>query len=429
PSRSQLLAMQKKMASFRVVVLHKDEKLAYWKNRLLIAEKLRDIKEIKTASTGLLSLKDVSEKEQNWAKSLKVFAHEMLFEFKTAYDLAKKTEFPKLRRQQKTLKLAVLADLAGRSSDANSYYREFIKKSRSYRQSNRIRAQLIAKSKAPWKLINDEIYKLAKTPDILAKVALESFGRFTNYTQAEKVLKFRAVTKYPEGKTLRRFVFLKDYWQFDKRIRAHRISQRSNSRLQRDLKKRIALLAESESWASQATKSADWTLQLITLNRLQKEKKRFYNHLMTLRPPRGLTTAQRAEYKALLAQQAKPYLDSSNAIEQKVAEFWTNRAALSSLEQDYQKANNAVRSLVRDELVALRVRAPGSAKSRINSILQNRPRDPRLQEIRQAYSQVKAQPFALSPLNKLIALEERRDRNPTLVAYLEQRKSDLREVK
>jgi hypothetical protein len=429
PSASELRTMQKKLSSFTVAVLHKDEKLAYWKNRLLIAEKLKDIKEIKIASTGLLSLKNVSQKEQNWAKSLKVFADEMLFEFRTAYDLAKKTSFPKLSKQQTLLKLAVLADLAGRSGEANQYYREFIKKTRSYRQANTVRAQLIAKSKAPWKLIDDEIYKLAKTPDILAKVALESFGRYTNYTNAEKVLKFRAIFKYPEGKTLRRFVFLKDYWQFDKRIRAHRISQRSNSRLQNDLKKRIALLAESESWASQATKTADWTLQLITLSRLQKEKQRFYNQLMGLRPPRGLNRAQRAEYKALLAQQAKPYQDSAIAIGQKVGEFWRNSSALDSLQKDYQKANHAVRSLVRDELVALRVRAPGSVKSKINQILENRPRDPRLAEIKQAYNKVKSQPFALSPLNKLIDLEERRDQNPTMVAYLEQRKSSLKEVK
>ena len=188
-------------------------------------------------------------------------------------------------------------------------------------------------------------------------------------------------------------------------------------------------MAESESWASQATKSADWTLQLITLNRLQKEKKRFYNHLMRLRPPRGLSRAQRAEYKTLLAQQAKPYLDSSTAIALKVVEFWKNSKALDSLEQDYNKANHSVRSLVRDELVALRIRAPRTPKARINEILQNRPKDPRLKEIRQAYSQVKSQPFAIRPLKKLIDLEERRDQNPTMVAYLEQRKSDLKEVK
>ena len=236
-SNSQLREMLKKLNSFKVSVLHKDEKLAYWKNRLLIAERLKDIKEIKRSSSGLLSLKDLSPKEKMWAQSLKVFSHEMLFEFKTAYDLAKKTKFPKLSQQQTTLKLAVLADLAGKTSEANAYYKTFIKKTRSYRQANTIRAQLIAKSRAPWKLINQDINKLSRTPDILAKVALESFGRFTNYTHAENVLRYRKVLKYPEGKTLRRFVFLKDYWKFDKRIRAHRISQRSNSRLQADLKK------------------------------------------------------------------------------------------------------------------------------------------------------------------------------------------------
>lgn len=429
-SGSELAKAQKKLIALPVSQLDKEEHTAYWKNRLLLVEKLKDLKEIKTASKGFLRQKKITEKEIQWAQSLQVFAHEMLFEFQSAYNVAKNTDFPKLSKADRALKLAVLAELAGKTSAANSLYEQFIKDTPSVRKANVIRAKLVSQSRAPWKLLLEYLPRLRRTPDILATVALETFGRYANYEKAEKVLNSqRGILKYPEGQTLRRFVFLKDYWKFDKDIRKHRVKQSSQSRLQKTLQERLNLLTESEKWVAKAAKTRDWTLQVITLDRLTEEYADLYKLVLRLRAPKGLTKAQRQEYNQLLVQQAEPYKQKRDLYASKTNEFWANSKAINSLNRDYVNADASVRRLIRDELNALKVRAPKSAARKIQRIVDQRIKSPSRKQLQAAYEDVRERPFSQSRLDYLIKVEEQRAKNPTLVAYLVERKNSLKEVK
>ncbi len=428
-SASDLKKAQKRLILLPVVQLDKEEHTSYWKNRLLLAEKLKDLKEIKEASRGFLRQKKISDNEVHWARSLQVYAHEMLFEFKSAYDVAKETVFPRLSKADRALKLAVLAELAGKNSVAHSLYEQFIKDTPSVRKANVIRAKLINQSRAPWPQLLDYLPKLRRTPDILATITLETFGRYANYEKAEKVLKTqKAILKYPEGQTLRRFVFLKDYWKFDKELRKHKVSQRTQSQLKKTLQERLDLLKRSENWVAQSAKTRDWTLQVITLDRLSEEYANLYNTVLHLRTPRGLSRVQRKEYKQLLAQQAEPYKAKRDLYASKTNEFWNNSRAIDSLNKDYVNTDSSVRRLIRDELNALKIRAPKGAARKIQRIVDQKIKPPSKKQLHTAYEEVRERPFSKSRLDRLIQVEEQRAKNPTLIAYLVERKNSLKGV-
>lgn len=426
-SVEDLKKAQAKIIALPVGQLDKEEHTSYWKNRLLLAEKLKDLNEIKTASRYFLRQKKISDSEIQWAQSLQVFSHEMLFEFQAAYDIARKTEFPKISKADRTLKLAVLAELAGKTSASRALYTQFIKETSSVRKANMIRAKLVNQSRSPWSTLMEFLPKLRRTPDILATVALETFGRYSNYSKAEQVLKSqRSILKYPEGQTLRRFVFLKDYWQFDKTLRRHRISQSSQSVLKKSLQKRIDLMTASEQWVVKAGTTRDWTLQVITLDRLTEEYASLYKTILGLRAPKGLTQAQRQQYNTLLLQQAEPYKAKYQIYAQKAAEFWANNQAIESLNRDYINADPAVRKLIQDELQALKSRAPVAAARKIERIVDQDIKSPSQSQVRTAYENVIESPFSESRLDNLIQVEEQRAKNPTLVAWLVERKNSLK---
>lgn len=429
-STSDLKNAHTKIKGFSAADLDTKERMAYWKNRLLLAEKTQDLSDIHVAAQNLLKMKDVSVSDKNWAQSLQVFAHELVLEFQKAYAIAKKTDFPGLSRDEKTLKLAILADLAGQKSIAKNHYEEFIEETNSVRKANIVRLKLISQSKSPWNQLERELGKLRRTPDLLAVSALETFARFTNYKNAEAILKSQpAITKYPEGKTLQRFVLVKEYNDFDKKMKNHKLSSSTQNQLQKSLKERLKLINDSEKWVARAAKTGDWTLQVITLERLENEYTRLYNQVMKLPVPKGLTSEQRQQYLTLLAQQAEPFKVKAQAVGTKAQEFWSNSKAIDSLSKDLEAADVHSRKLVIDELQLLQSRAPSNMKSRLAQVIAtDKTRRPTTQDVQAAMSRVKQQPFSQKHLNELIAIETKRKQNPTLLAYLTEREKSLKGV-
>lgn len=425
---SQLLSAHKSLKGFSVFELEKKEQENYWKTRLLAAEKVKDLADIKYSARKYLKQPKLGSQSKNWAQSLIVFSHEMLFEFNAAYKMAIKTDFPRMNETNTLLKLAVLAELAEKKSASTKYYRQFIKKTPSVRKANTIRLKLISQTRNPWNLLNEFTPKLRRTPDLLAPAALETFARFPNFGRAEKLIKSnRSLLKFPEGRSLNRFVFLKDYWKFDKSIRNHRIKQGSNSVLQKTLKKRLDLIAESEKWVKKAGNLKDWTLQVITLDRLQKEYSRLHTQVLGFRTPRGLNKKQRREYKVLLTQQAKPFQQKSLKIGNKTQEFWKNEQAFNSLKRDYKKANGPTKKIIRDEIMTLKSRSPKFVQRKISRLIKEEEYRNLNQKIKVAYNRVKKSPFSNRDLKQLIALETQRNNDSTLLGYLTERQKVIRQ--
>ena len=113
------------------------ETLDYYRNKLVLAEKLKRFSEAREVAQTLLSMKNLSEKDRQFALGRKAWLAEIFFDFEEAIEATENLNVKGLRPAQKILKLAMFAELSGR--DATPYYRRYLGVVR-----NRDRARVVA---------------------------------------------------------------------------------------------------------------------------------------------------------------------------------------------------------------------------------------------------------------------------------------------
>lgn len=423
-SQGELREAQKRLAAIKVSTLTKDEKIAYYKNQMILGEAIKDLSLVDQSSKELLKIRGLGQNDERLALQYQLWVAEMRLEFSQAYRLSQRVNLKAVSTEQALLKQAIFAELAGQPSDG--LYREYIKKSSSRREANIIRAKLIRQQANMWTGIESDMGALAKTPDIMAVLALEAYSKKPNRKQAEKILKNRSLQNHPEGRALARIVFMEEFNQFEKKIARHQIRSGSDAALQRTLNERIKLLNESEVWANQAVKSTDWSLQLLTLHRVATENKKLHRELLALPVPASLRGAQRAEYQKVLQVQAKPFVDKASQVEDKIDELWSNSAAVERIESDYKNADYNVSKIFAQELKNVASVATPSQRQRILSSLNERDRKPSHGEISQARTKVSRDPFNKGLIQQLRELELKAG-GQTMVTYLDARLHSLQE--
>lgn len=402
-----------------------EERITYFKNRLIIAEKTRNLQDAEYSANELLKIRSLSETDKELAMASLVWVSEMQFDFTKAYNLSRRMKLSSLAADDRELRLGILAELAGRNPTA--HYQEFIKLTRSKKRANLIRARLVRRSSSPWAEMQRMSADFRQTPDIYASLALETFARFKNYGRANEVLNHGPTRRQPEGQSLYRYVFFRDYQNTRQKISQHRINAQSDRLMQNSIKRRMDLLKEVEELANKALQSKDWTLQLITLHLTAQENQRLYNELMALPVPRQLNAQQREEYQALLQQQAQPYLNTAQQVTQKVNDFWSNRQALTTLENDYKQADPEMQKLIKEEIEMLASLAPNRNTSRhLARMTRSQSSRPSRAQILSARQAVQQDPFNLRRIHNLKTLEEQAG-GETMVAYLDARLTQLQQ--
>jgi hypothetical protein len=418
-AQSRLLTVDMKSAT-------REESIAYYKNQMLLGEFLKDLNKVESASNQLLKIKGLSQADEKLALQYQLWVAEMRLEFAKAYELSKKVEVKGASEDQIYLKQAIFAELAGKNSEG--LYRDFIKSTNSRKDANVVRANLIRKDRNMWPGILAEINKLKNTPDILAALSLEAYSKNKDRKSVEKVLRYTVIQNFPEGRALARSIFLEDFGKFEKKISSHHIASSSDKLLKRTLNERMNLLTESEKWAAQAVKSTDWTLQLLTLNRVANENARLYKTLMNLPVPRALNKKQRAEYMQILSAQAAPFNNKAMAIEDKVDELWTNSAAIDRIQSDIKVAEGPLAKIFETEMKRIAAIASPSMRRDLLESIGQRTQKPSRSAILQARKEVKQNPFDRGLLEDLRELEVKAGGH-TMVTYLDARIDSLKGVR
>ena len=83
--------------------------------------------------------------------------------------------------------------------------------------------------------------------------------------------------------------------------------------------------------AQKALESGEWGAQVLALDAVANQRSRFYAELQALPVPAGLSVSEQATYRELLAQQADPHKRQGDAARAKLAEFWQDAGAISTL--------------------------------------------------------------------------------------------------
>lgn len=400
-----------------------EDKIAYLKNRLILAEQTKRFSEARDAADQLLKLAGTSAEDRQYALSRKAWLAELILDFETALAATEQILPTKdVPEDQRLLKLAMYADLANK--DTRPYLSKYLGVSKDEDKQLTIASQLVRESKESLKELEKQKLVLLKKPELYAQLALEIAAKLEKVEIAKMALAQKGVVGTSAGRLLSRMVILDEVTAQKAKFASHVVDGSSQKKLASTLKSRIAMIESLEKTAGKAVDSGDWTTQLVSLDFLAKESERFYSEILSLPMPAGLSPEDEQQYLALLSQQAAPYQIKAQDVKKKVDEFWSNKTAIQALEKSLVSSTGSLRSVVVKEIKLLASVAPEGAKLELEA-LANRPEansaiKPNLAQIEQARQAVREEPLSTARLEALLGLERQAGR-VGMVSYLEGR--------
>jgi hypothetical protein len=257
---------------------------------------------------------------------------------------------------------------------------------------------------------------------------MEIFAKDFSPQVAKQALAYPAVATAPGGKAIARSLFLTEAAQMRAKVQAHKVDPSNQKKLAQSLKARVAMLNDIEKAGARAVNSGDWTSQLVILDLLAKESGRFYEEVLSLPIPQGLSGEDEQQYLSLLSQQAAPHQIRSQDVGKKVSEFWSNESAIKQLGESVAAATGLQRKLVLQEAMALAEVAPEDKKQALVAITgkdtvgggPSVAARPAITELEKARQVVRENPLDRTGLENLLGLERKLGRKP-MISYLENR--------
>ena len=418
----------KTLTRFDLANASQDEKITYYKNKLILAEKLGKFAEARDAVEQLLRMPQLPAADTQYALARKAWLAELILDFDTALTTSEKITTDEFKGDKKWLKLAMFAELA--KKDPTPFYNEFLKDSKDGDKNAAIAAQLVRESKEPLREVERKQALLSKNPNLLGDLYLEIYGTNSTPEVAKKALAAPGVAQSPGGKVIARAILLDDIAKLRSKVESHQLDGSNQKKMAATLKGRVALIGDVEKLATRAVESGDWTSQLVALDLLAKQNDRFYQEILSLPVPAGLSPEEEQQYLQLLSQQAAPHKTRASDVSAKVSEFWKNESALANLETAMQNETGGRRRLLTKEIEALKSVAPDDRKEQLQAMTGEKPETavadgtqgvkPKLTQLEGARQAVRDEPLSRERLERLLRIEKELGHAP-MVAYLEGR--------
>lgn len=399
-----------------------DDKNKFYKNKLILAERLKKFSEAQAAADELLAQKSISAEDREFAWARKAYLSELLLDFRTALAAIEKIE-KGYKEEDKYLKMAIFAELSGASSEA--YYQKYLSVSKDEANKQLVAAELVRKSKTPEKSLEAYRNVLEKNPTLYAQLATEIYAKSPSEAILKKMTKDSSLASTEQGKLLARVQFINKFHALKDKVTKLKLDTASDQKLARSIKTWAAGIDQLEEMGKQAIQSGDWTSQLISLHLLGNECERFYSDILSAPVPTGLNAEEEQQYLSLLTSQAAPYQSKAATAKMKVEEFWKNANWESSLKNAW--GNRSLRSLTQIEVDAIKEIAPDRAASFANIQKEEVPaleQKPTMAKVQEARKKVYQSPLDKGALQELLSIEKKTE-NIAMVQYLESRISNL----
>lgn len=400
-----------------------DERVQFLKMRIAIAEKAQDLNEVRKAAEGLLKVKGLKPADQEFAYGKIAWVAEMTLDFATAYEVSKKMRLAEMKPDDRAMKLAIFAELAGRNP--TPHIQEFLKKSKNAYQSALMRAKLVRWSKTPAKEFKKHEASLKRYPGIYASLSLDIYAQNGDLTLAKKALKVKGVKSEPEGRVLAREILMREIGDLDSKLAKHRIHTGSDRLVAKTLEERLKLISKLDDQANRAIASRDWASQIVALSVVSRENRRLHGDLLRLPIPKGLNPKERKAYARTVEAKAKGYLSKAEQVDKKLTLLWGQGDEQNSLISDYKFSRGEVRPVLARELRRLAQVAPTAIRRGIEEEMKIENGKPLEQKIRLARREAQTNPFDPETLAKLRELEVVKGRE-SMVAYLDARLMKLK---
>ena len=405
------------------------EKMTYYKNRLVLAEKLKILPEVTRSIDKLLEIKTLGAEDRQFALSRRAWLAELKLDFKTALQTSEKLKMPEIKPDQRALKLAMYADLSGGGSER--YYRQYLKMGKDQEKKRAIAAKLVKESAKPQKTLDQFASILKAKPELFADLQFEIYLNGGKRGTALKRLKGKEFAKTGPVKALWREDYIARFTKQKERLAGHAMKADNDRVLAKTLKRRMALIGKMEKLFKQAISKEDWTAQMLTVQTLAQESMRFYQEILSLPMPDGLSPEQQNEYLQLLSQQAAPHQIRGQELQAKFEEFWGHDGLVENFQKRLPKYAGPARTKYLEELTLVSSVAPEAFKAQLDGI-RNTPAEekvvPTLAELEGARTQVREKPFDRGVLENLLSLEKKMGRE-AMVAYLENRIAKMGDIR
>ncbi len=406
------------LAQFKPADATAEDRIKYYKNKLILAEKLKKFSEAQAAADDLLAQSGLNAEDREFAWGRKAYFSELLLDFQTALAATEKLE-KALTLEDKALKLAIFAELSG--SQSEPYYQRYLKAAKDEVQKRLVAAELVRKAKNPIKELEAQRPHLEKAPALWAQLTAEVYAKTGSEALLKSVQKDEKLKVTEPGKLLVRVAFLKKFNEQKNKVLSHKLDTANDRKLASSIKARAALLEQLEALTKEAIQNGDWTSQLVSLHFLAQESGRFYSDLMSAPVPAGLQGEEEMQYLNLLSAQAAPFQTKSAGAKAKADEFWKNATWEKSLEQAWGQI--ALRPALAVEVAALKEIAAADQQKVLNSLVIEAPTAavrPSLQLVQEARRKVYQNPFDAKAIEELLALEKKSE-NLAMVQYLQTR--------
>ncbi len=409
--------------------LGKDDKLKVLMSKLAAAEKIKDLDSVRRIAGQILDIKSINSNQKDLALSRLEWVAEMRFEFGTAFNLVQKLKMSNLSPSERSMKLAVLCELAGHN--ATSYYETYLQKSDDQASNDQVMAKLVRSSKNHQRTFDKFEMRLKHNPSLIAQLGLEIFAKKQDAKFAQHMLRIKGVAQTPAGATFSRFLFIQDLQTHPSLLARNRLETSTPLKLKSSLKLRMASIKQAQKLFDKTVKMSDWSLELMALNVILIQEKNLAQDIKNLPVPRNLKNNDRIQYKKLLADQAAPYEQKVNELDQEINKLWS-QGDLDHLYQEVRQTEDPVRSLLIKEIKFSIQYAPKTQKStaerEIAKLEHEISKRPTLMAIRATQAEAQARPFDAGKLMQLKEIEKKAN-NLTFVAYLDHRLNEASETR
>lgn len=400
-----------------------EEKTAYLKNKLILAEKLKKYPEARDAADQLLRQPGLIPEDTQFALSRKAWLAELQFDFSTALAATEKIKAPEVDPATQSLRLALLADLADK--DSKPFYKSYIQQSKDKEKTVAVTAQLVRSSNDPIKDFNQYKSVLAQNPEFYTEVLFEIYAKTGKADLLPQMTATPAFAATPYGKAASTTMELAKYQPLVDKFAKSNIDSSNQKKLGASLKSRVALITEAEKLAAKAVDTQDWASQIVFLNLVAKEHERFYNEVLSLPVPAGLAPEEEQQYLSLLSQQAAPHQTKANDIKGKLKEIYANQAAFTKFRQSVADQREPMRKVFVSQMNLVRTTlTPETATLLADVGAQAEAAKPSMVQVEAARQQVRETPFDAPKIQNLMALEKQLGRN-SMVSYLQTRLDGL----
>lgn len=425
------------LESLDIKGLSADEKVKYYKDKILLSEKLKNFPKVKEASQKLMGLPNLSASDTQFALSRLMWVAEINLDFGNAYKYLKQIKEEHLSKEDRELKLALFAELSGQSPEV--HYKNYLKGASSPEKKYALAVQWITeadpKEVTLKKLKQLKPYLLYK-PEIYAKLFFNAsdFIEAKNESLLGAILKEKGIEKTSIHKFSEEYLFLKKVFSWDDKLAQHKLESKTQRQLAKSLKQRVKWLDQGEGYLKLALEKQYSLAPFFLIDGLAKETSRFYEDILSLPMPEGLNPNEQTQYMTLLSQQAAPHNIRSNELKAKLKEFYNNSffEKLASVELDL---TGKMKQIYGEEVSWVREKLPQEYQAQLDADIQKSKASepekktmPSLAQLEGLKSQIRKDPMNPTLLSELLQMEKQRGSRP-MVAYLEQRLALLQDSK